>query len=188
MQPLPARVRVLILIHIMLAVGPLAAPPAAFAESAVDENRWEIGAQGGTSFSSSDERFVQHEALLNYKLPWSWQWGRFFDVGTRVISTAGRIHGGGEDTFIGSLGLGIVFFDRHRFNLRIGSAATYMDKKNYGDEDLGTKFQFTSHLGATCRLWKGLNARVRVQHMSNASLSDDNPGVNILMFGMHYEF
>ena len=108
--------------------------------------------------------------------------------GMRVISTAGVLRGGGDSGAIGTLGLEFVLADGRDFNLRLGSAATGMTEDEYGDENLGTHFQFTSHIGVTYRFWDELSARVRVQHMSNAGLSDDNPGVNFVMFGLQYAF
>ena len=154
---------------------------------ASDHTNWEVGAQAGPSFNDKDASFGQYEALLNYKLPWRWDLGPV-GLGMRVISTFGSLHGGGDVGAVGSLGLGFVLGDGRDLNLRVGSAATYISEDEYGEEDLGTHFQFTSHIGVTYRFWDELSARVRVQHMSNAGLSDENPGVNIVMFGLHYAF
>ncbi|MDJ0855975.1 MAG: acyloxyacyl hydrolase, partial [Desulfobacterales bacterium] len=134
---------------------------------AADDTNWEVGAQAGPSFNNHDGSFGQYEALLNYKLPWRWELDPI-SLGMRVISTFGSLHGGGDVGAIGSLGLGFVFGDGYDFNLRVGSAATYMTEDEYGNEDLGTHFQFTSHIGVTYRFWNELSARCRVQHMSNA--------------------
>ncbi len=178
------RVFITTLILMLTAANPLAAEETA---PALAETRWEIGAQGGFSFNDQDESFGQYEALVNYKLPWRWDLGSV-GLGMRVISTLGTLHGGGDVGALGSLGLGFVLGDGHDLNLRIGSAATYMSEDEYGDEDLGTKFAFTSHIALTYRFWDELSARFRVQHMSNASLSDEKPGVNMIMFGLHYAF
>ena len=178
------RVRLALYLALTITLTLLSAGPARAAE----ENNWEIGAQGGASFNSKDESFTQYEALLNYRLPWRWGIADGFDLGMRVTSTAGVLDGGGESGGIGTLGLAFVFPDGRDFQVRVGSAATYMTKDVYGDEDLGTHFQFTSHLAVSYRFWDELSARVRVQHMSNAGLSDDNPGVNMLLFGLHYAF
>lgn len=184
MQLLPVRVLVLTMTCIMMMA---AAVVAARADAPTEETRWEIGAQGGFSFNDKDSSFGQYEALLNYKLPWRWDL-RSVGLGMRVISTLGSLHGGGDVGAIGSLGLGFVLGDGHDLNLRVGSAATYMTEDKYGDEDLGTQFTFTSHACVSYRFWNELSARFRVQHMSNASLSDENPGVNLFMFGLHYAF
>ncbi len=154
---------------------------------ASEDTNWEIGGQGGFSFNDGDESFTQYEALANYKLPWRWNLDEI-SLGMRVTSTAGVLDGGGQTGAIGSLGLAFVLGDGHDFNVRVGSAATLMSEDEYGDEDLGTLFSFTSHLCLSYRFWDELSARVRVQHMSNASLSDENPGVNMFLFGLHYAF
>lgn len=173
------------LILTLIVTVPLAAEET---EPVSKENRWEVGAQGGFSFNDGDESFTQYETLLNYAPPWRWTIHDPITLGMRVTSTLGALKGGGETGAIGTLGLAFVLGDGHDFTVRAGSAATYMSKDEYGDEDLGTHFQFTSHLAVTYRFWDELSARVRVQHMSNASLSDENPGVNMMMFGLQYAF
>lgn len=184
MKLLPVRVVIAFGILMLIATGPLVSGKS----WASEELTWEVGAQGGASFNDGDESFTQYEALLNYILPWSWKWGGVLDVGTRVTSTLGILDGGGESGGVGTLGFDFVFGDTHDFTLRAGSAATYLTKDVFGDEDLGTHFQFTSHATLTYRFWNELSARVRVQHMSNASLSDENPGINMFMVGLHYAF
>ncbi len=184
MKLMPVRVVVTALILILTTIAPLAAETG----QTPDETHWEIGAQGGTSFNDKDESFKQYEALLNYKLPWKWELQEGIDLGMRVTSTAGVLDGGGETGAIASLGLAFVVADGRDFTVRVGSAGTIMSEDEYGDEDLGTLFSFTSHLCLSYRFWDELSARVRVQHMSNASLSDENPGVNMIMFGLHYAF
>ncbi len=183
MNVFASRVRLGIFLALFLVIALL---PAGMVRAAEDNN-WEVGFQAGPSFNNHDGAFGQYEALMNYRLPWRWDAGPV-GLGMRVISTLGSLHGGGDVGAIGSLGLGFVLGDGHDLNLRIGSAATVMTEDKYGNEDLGTHFQFTSHIGVTYRFWNELSARVRVQHMSNAGLSDENPGVNIIMFGMHYAF
>ncbi|MGD8243463.1 MAG: acyloxyacyl hydrolase [Desulfobacterales bacterium] len=178
MKPPPVRLAIVALIIMLTFTDPLLA----------EETRSEIGAQGGASFNDGDESFTQYEALLNYVIPWRWTISDPITLGMRVTSTAGVLDGGGETGAIGSLGLAFVVGDGHDFTVRVGSAATLMSEDEYGDEDLGTLFSFTSHIGMTYRFWDQLSARVRVQHMSNASLSDENPGVNMIMVGLHYAF
>ncbi len=165
-----------------------AAPLTAKRGWAAEANHWEIGAQAGPSFNDGDESFSQYEALLNYIVPWRLNITGDVDLGLRITSTAGYLRGGGDSGAIGTLGLEFVLGHGNDFQVRFGSAATGITEDEYGDEDLGTHLQFTSHIGANYRFWDELSARVRIQHMSNASLSDENPGVNIIMFGLHYPF
>ncbi|MBL0712827.1 MAG: acyloxyacyl hydrolase [Desulfosarcina sp.] len=176
------------LLFFFLAIAIAGSPLAAGTGQASEETQWEAGAQGGLSFNSKDESFTQYEALLNYKLPWRWKWDGVIDVGTRLTSSLGALRGGGETGAIGTLGFGFVFGDGHDFRVRAGSALTGMTKKQYGDEDFGTYFQFTSYIGMAYTFWDELSAHVRVQHMSNASLSGENPGLNMIMFGLSYAF
>jgi hypothetical protein len=163
-------------------------PPGTAPGLAVAAETWEIGAQGGTSINSKDESFTQYEVLLNRRLPWAWRWRGAVDVGTRLTGTLGVLRGGGETGTVGTVGFGFVFGEGHDFTLRAGSGLTAMSEDEYGDEDFGSHFQFTHHFGLSYRIWDNLSARVRVQHMSNAGLASENPGLNLLMFGLHYAF
>ena len=48
--------------------------------------------------------------------------------------------------------------------------------------------QFTSHAGFGCRIYKQLSAGYRFQHMSNASISRHNPGLDLHMCELSYRF
>jgi hypothetical protein len=174
---------VLVLSALAVVGVPGGAPHLAAAEAS-----WEVGAQGGLSINSQDESFTQYEVLLNRRLPWRWKWGGIIDVGTRATGTLGVLRGGGDTGVIGTLGFGFVFGDGHDFAVRAGSALTGLGRDNFGDEDFGSRFQFTHHIGLSYRLGDQLFVRARVQHMSNAGLASENPGLNMVMFGLHYEF
>jgi hypothetical protein len=151
---------------------------------------WEVGARGGFSFGDDHESFTQYEAFANSPLPWRWRWGGIVDVDTRLTSSLGVLHGGGEAGGLGTLGFGFVF-GRNDGPLEIlaGSALTMLAGGHvYGEEDLGGPVQFTHHIGAAFRLHDNWSAILQVQHMSNAYLYDENPGINFMTFGLRYRF
>ena len=63
-------------------------------------------------------------------------------------------------------------------------------KDGIGDRDFGIPFAFSTHFGAGARF--GQQGRYelvyRFQHLSNAGLGDDNPGINFhaVQFGIHF--
>jgi opacity protein-like surface antigen len=63
--------------------------------------------------------------------------------------------------------------------LEVGEGAVYTDLRK---QDLGTRLQFTSQLGGgfeyEIRSGMALGLQVRFRHMSNAGMSNNNPGVN----------
>jgi hypothetical protein len=76
----------------------------------------------------------------------------------------------------------LVFGDRSlRPFLEGGEGAVYTDLRK---QDLGTRLQFTSQLGAgleyEIRPGLALGFQVRVRHMSNAGMASSNPGINTI--------
>lgn len=152
---------------------------------------WTVGAQGGWSYNDDEESFNQYDVVANYGLPWRWRWGRRVQVDTKLTTAAGVLKGGGDSGWVGSLGFQFVFSPAQGhgpLELRAGSALTLLSREKFGDEDFGGPVQFTHHIRLHYRLLENLNASVGVQHMSNAGLYEDNPGLNMVMLGLSYQF
>ena len=77
---------------------------------------------------------------------------------------------------------------RSRELVDIGVSGTGLTPYRYPSKDFGIPFQFTSHGGVEWHFMHHFNLNYRIQHMSNAQLSSDNPGLNMHMFGLAYEF
>jgi hypothetical protein len=154
-----------------------------------NETRWEVGVQGGWSYSDEEESFNQADIILAYRLPLQWQHWDVLNVGTRLTAMTGVLDGGGDTGLLGTLGLELVIGLGHSpFTVRAGSGATLMSRHKYGDEDFGGAFQFTSHLGLEYHFLESYSAFTRVQHMSNAGIYSENPGINMAMIGLRHTF
>lgn len=152
---------------------------------------WEAGLRAGSSFNDDEESFDQYEIFASYGLPWSWQWGRAIQVDTNLTTAVGILDGGGDTGVAGSLGFEFVFGSpsgRCPFEIRAGSALTLISEDEYGDEDLGGPVQFTHHISLYYWFLKNLSAVARVQHMSNAGIYSENPGVDLIMLALIYRF
>jgi hypothetical protein len=152
---------------------------------------WEAGLQAGTSFNEEEESFNQYDLLAAYGLPWSWQWGSAIQVDTNLTATVGVLDGGGDTGLAGSLGIEFVFGSaagKGPFELRAGSALTLLSEDEFGDEDFGGPFQFTHHVSLYYWFLPNLSAVARVQHMSNAGIYDENPGLNMAMLALVYRY
>lgn len=152
---------------------------------------WEAGLRAGTSFNDDEESFNQYDLFARYGLPWSWQWGRAIQVDTNLTTSVGILDGGGETGVAGSLGFEFVFGGAGRdlpLELRAGSALTLISRHKYGDEDLGGPVQLTHHISFYYWFLDNLSVLARVQHMSNAGIYSENPGVNMIMLAMVYRF
>ena len=171
------------LIAAIVAIGPVAA--------VAGRSSWEAGLRGGASFNNEEESFNQYDLFASYGLPWSWQWGRAIQVDTDLTTSAGILDGGGEIGVAGSLGFEFVFGGTGRplpVELRAGSALTLISRHQFGDEDLGGPVQFTHHISFYYWFLENLSVLAHVQHMSNAGIYSENPGVNMIMLAMVYRF
>ena len=74
--------------------------------------------------------------------------------------------------------------------IEIGTAPTLVSEDELAESDIGGNFQFTSHVTVGTRFGRGdrWEAGVRVQHISNAGIEDENPGLNFVMFEVGYRF
>jgi hypothetical protein len=72
--------------------------------------------------------------------------------------------------------------------LSMGINPTVISKDEFGDEELGGPFQFTSHIGLNVVFYDHYSLGYRLQHMSNAGFYDHNPGVNMHMLEVEYRF
>jgi lipid A 3-O-deacylase len=171
---------------LMVSGGPLLA-----AEAWAGRSSLEAGLRAGASFNEEDESFNQYDMFVRYGLPWSWVWGEALQVDTNVAASMGVLEGGDDAGIVGTLGFEFVFGSARGkcpFEVRAGSALTLISEDQYGDEDLGGPVQFTHHISLHYWFLENLSAVARVQHMSNAGLYDENPGLDMIMIGLLCRF
>ena len=78
--------------------------------------------------------------------------------------------------------------DRLPFSFTVGFSPTLLSQHEFIEKDFGQLLQFTSHIGFNYDFLEHFRAGYRFQHMSNAHLSDHNPGLNLHMFSLSYLF
>ena len=157
---------------------------------AADAGWLAAGLRGGIDDNRNlDEDYRQFEAFALYDLPWSWQVSSASTVGTCVEGNLGFLSSSGRYGVVGSVGPSVYL---RTFNKRLfiigGINATLISRDEYGDDDFGGPFQFTSHIGLNYRFGDHLSIGYRLQHMSNAGIYDKNPGINFNMLELGYFF
>lgn len=153
------------------------------------ETKFGAGLRGGFSSTDFGHRFVQGEAFLYRDLPWGWDLGKQWHLQTRVQFSAGALEGYNDVAFAGTAGLDLVLsYAPFPVTLDAGSSPTILSRHTFGERNLGTEFQFTSHVGLECRVWGPWSLSYRFQHMSNCGISENNPGLNTHLFGVVYHF
>lgn len=145
-----------------------------------------------SSFATSNvrsESFNKYELLLVHPLHRRWRWSSGWSVVTTVNASVGILEGGDQSAFIGTLGPGLMLNHANRpVALELGVSPTFISKDQFGDADLGGQFHFTSHIGVMVRSRDSLNIGIRMQHISNASTDNVNPGLNTYMLDLSWAF
>ena len=144
--------------------------------------------RGGINDNRNEEDFEQYEGFATWNLPWSWQWDSGWALGTYIEANAGVLTADGESGFVGSVGPGLYISIKEMVELSMGINPTVISKDEFGDEELGGPFQFTSHIGLNIIFMHHYSLGYRLQHMSNAGFYDHNPGVNMHMLEVEYRF
>lgn len=147
-----------------------------------------IGVRGGIGGDRNNESFSQYEIYGTYSLPWKWEAESNWTLGSFTGVNLGYLTCEG-DTFVGSIGLGLyIKTPGRRVVLSAGVYPTYLGKSEFGDDDFGGSFQFTSAVGLNYIFFDSWTIGYRFQHMSNAGLADNNPGLNTHMVEVGYHF
>jgi lipid A 3-O-deacylase len=147
------------------------------------------GLRGGISFDGGTERFEQVETFAAWEMPWRWNFYSDWYFRPGVDVSAGWISNQKDSGFVGTLG---PTLELHKGNFPIvlegGSSPTILSRYRFGNKDFGDNFQFTSHIGLKWQVTKQFSLGWRFQHMSNASIAEPNPGVNLEVLSASYTF
>jgi hypothetical protein len=147
------------------------------------------GARFGAGASSSNQDFHQAEAFVDWNLPWGWDLGKKWNLQSRLDVSAGWMgnnhSGGAVGTPAAILALG---HEGIPISIEGGSGPTFISRWEFDTKDFGDPVQFTSHIGLYWDLAKHWRLGYRFQHMSNASISESNPGLNLHVVAFGYRF
>ena len=154
-----------------------------------EEGAWNtVGLRAGFGDSKNNESFSQYEAYATLSLPWRWDSATHWTIGSFIGANAGLVTCEG-DSFVGSIGPGIYLMTPgRRAVLSAGVYPTYLGRSSFGDDDFGGSFQFTSAVGINYNFLEFMTLGYRFQHMSNAGISNENPGLNTHMIELGYRF
>jgi len=148
-----------------------------------------VGLRYGISTSKFGSQMMEGDTFVDFNLPWRWDLGKDWNLQTKLNCSAGGFGGGGERAFIGSVGPAVQLFPPHvPLSLEGGSSPTIMSEDQYGQFNMGTLFQFTSYIGLNLDITKHIRLGYRFQHISNAGMSQHNPGLNMNVVALSYVF
>lgn len=147
-----------------------------------------LGIRIGVSGETRAGNFTGYDVVGSRRLPWRWGDRAAWSLETNVEGTAGILIGGGQTGFVGSAGPSLTI-RRGGVPLYVdgGTAAALISERRFGSKNFGTYIQFISHISLLLQLGP-VSTGYRLQHMSNASIDEDNPGVNLHMLEVRYRF
>ena len=157
--------------------------------AASEPDSWQIGGRLGFDDGRNDENFNQVEVFVTRLLPLPFASGDRLSSAVSLEASAGLLSGANTHGFVGTIGPGLALgLWGERLWLKAGISPTVISQDRYGDEDLGGPVQFTSHIGASVKIYKALSLGYRFQHMSNAGLYRHNPGLNLHVVEVSWRF
>ena len=148
------------------------------------------GARYGFPLGGGSSGFQQAEAYATCTLPFDLQLSARWRLEPRIEFSAGWLGGWGDDTALATLG-GTLVFVRESFpmSLEVGFRPTFIGREEFGNhKDFGSSLQFTTHAGVNLDLGRSVRFGYRIQHMSNAHLDEDNPGLDLHMLCLSWRF
>jgi lipid A 3-O-deacylase len=148
-----------------------------------------VGARAGASANPASREFYQAEGYADWKLPWDWDLGKQWHLRPQAALTGGWLSDVGRDASIWTLGPTLELSRKHLpFTLNGGVSPTFLSRHQFIQANLGTDFQFTSRVGAEWKFASHWSLGYRFEHISNADISPNNPGLNMHLLGLTYHF
>jgi len=147
------------------------------------------GARFGAGASSSNRDFHQAEAFVDWNLPWHWDLGKKWGLESRLDLSGGWLGNSRANAAVATL-VPLLALGREGIPISIegGSGPTVLSRSDFETKDFGDLVQFTSHIGFYWDIAKHWRASYRFQHMSNAGISESNPGINLHVLALSYRF
>jgi len=170
----------------LIVVSALSVPTKSY--SATEKNNM-IGIRSGFLALDRDEFFFEYEVFVSRRLtsPTSIPLGRTLNI--NLDGSYGSLNAAGINSvnliLVPTFQIGII---EHLLSVNIGTSAAFISEQHFGKENLGGHLQFVSHAGFVVRMTSEVGLTYRFQHMSNASLGDPNPGVDLHAVGVGYYF
>lgn len=163
------------------------------ADDTASANCWlpdAVWMRGGFSATSPSQNFREYRVGADWAVPLSAGWTGNWRVTPRVeFSTGSLWRVGGDTAFITSLGPGVsVGYGDFPVQLEVACCPTFVSRHVFGDADFGCDFQFTSYLGFIWEINRHVVVGYRFQHMSNAGISDINPGLELHVLSVAWRF
>ncbi len=148
----------------------------------------ELGVRGGRDTLAEHEDLAAGEIYYLQTLPWQKEFCPSAKLYPRLDASLGSLRADSNSGGWLAVGMDAVLsLMGGAWDFEGGFRPTWLFESNLGGEDFGGPVQFTSHAGATLNLGR-VALSYRLQHISNASLYNSNPGINLHLVGLGVSF
>ena len=137
-----------------------------------------------------------HVSLFSYEVygiadtPWSWEVARDKQLSLEIEGAIGGLSGEGETSVYARIAPQLrLDFDTLPLSLIAGPGVSVLSEEELDDDfGLGGNFQFFTSAGFDWYLDENWTVGYRFQHISNAGIHDNNPGLNLQTLSINYTF
>lgn len=140
------------------------------------------GTEGGNDMLSA-------EAMFYFDYEREWEISDSVELELKPEASIGFIQG--HSTTAGTVHLGFAGFIEpgdFPFDIVFSSGPTLLTEDTFGTFEIGGHLHFTSAVGIDCEFGNDWTVGYRFQHISNAGLRDENPGLNLHVLAIAREF
>lgn len=154
---------------------------------------WEaVGLRAGADLTDGHNgragAFQLYQGYANYRL-WRREYAQRLALSVRLDGAAGVLRRDGKAGALGSLGPTVSLATlRDRLSLEGGVSPAGISIHDYRARDLGGPFQFLLHAGIALLPCRHLELRYQFQHLSNAEIYRQNPGLNLHVVDLGFRF
>jgi hypothetical protein len=137
----------------------------------------------------ASEDFEEYDVAANFELPWKRSYSSDWNMGTRLMASAGFLRGSGKNAVVVSLIPEWTLESKHGwFTLDLGAGAALFSRHRFGSQDYGGPFQFALTLGVGVPFYKNMEIGYRFLHYSDAGVNgSDTTGADFHMIEFTYK-
>jgi len=152
------------------------------------DSTMELGVRGGIDTLDEHETFLAGEIYYLHTLPWQKELSPSVNLYTRMDAGLAYLradsHSGGWLAIGGNVVLSLL---EGAWEFEYGFRPVWLFEHDLGGDDFGGPIQFANHVGTTLNLGQ-VALSYRLQHISNASIYGENPGLDLHMVGLGIRF
>ena len=137
------------------------------------------------------QSFREYDVATTIRLPWSRPWSPGWELGTRLMASAGVLQGEADKAGFVASAIPLLALAREdgRFTLDFGAGLGLLGKPGYARQDFGGALQFALTLGLSVPLYERIGVGYRFLHYSDGgAYGHEKTGVDFHMIELTYRF